>query len=869
MPSEKRRDALVVVVLLSASVLGGRTTGAESQTPQTVTCSQIYSQGGWAMRACVESPPTMPPMSLTLDGSPVGPCTYLEIYHQSQGWPGTPAVAVLYASGFTRLKPGADPVPPIPFGTSFVLGPAYWAAGGPYYHNPTLTQLEIDTSWLPMGPLRMHADGTNGQFSVAYDLTMPAPRDRQTRLHVTQRYEATAAVSIDAARRDAHEGFKLVQFSSMFVSESGPCDFGNVACHDSNAARFIGSDGARRQTAFGSLTLPGSVFPTPAALGDTWVDALHTDDEGWQGNTPNARIALDVLPQDHTVTPQGWIAATTNPNDDNVGLWLHDDGPASIGWSPGQSAEIGYWLLAQDDPPDPTADLGLRPGTTFLDFEGTPPCFAVVPGPPVTASIVPVGGTTDSALELRYDLGSANGSWAQVRCNFDPPVDLSAFDHLRLGWRGSAAANSLQVALVNPRAGGGENIFARGYHHATHHDWWGQLVVPFGFLEGWTQGAAFDPSQVSAFFLSVVKDPLDDPGGAGRIAIDDVGAFNVVGRPIPSGFVPPTGHVLASAALASWLASAQQPTGLLRSWQQEAGCVAHTYDQALALLVFQKRAMWAQADALVDALVATQNADGSWYKSRDCVTLAPVHTEKWEGDVAWVVLALNHYLSVRERPCARFAARRAAQWLASLLDGSGCLLRDHTEGTIDVWWALRTAGPGYASQAAGLRNCLLSQYWDDVVGRFKGGRTWYQPYLDNQTWGAAFLKAIGEEEKARRALSYACRVLRVPDRGGALFGFDGQGGPWSVWNEGTGQYVAEGGEEAADIVHELLAQINPLGGQRGSPDDFSGGGVWTTRWSGVAPTAWSYFAINGSPLTIPGTGDVVFADGFDCAGGAK
>ncbi|HEC35854.1 MAG TPA: hypothetical protein ENI39_04895 [Anaerolineae bacterium] len=40
-------------------------------------------------------------------------------------------------------------------------------------------------------------------------------------------------------------------------------------------------------------------------------------------------------------------------------------------WSAGQSDSVGYWILAQDDPPEPWAELGLRTGLTFLDFEGS------------------------------------------------------------------------------------------------------------------------------------------------------------------------------------------------------------------------------------------------------------------------------------------------------------------------------------------------------------------------------------------------------------------------------------------------------------------------------------------------------------------
>lgn len=158
------------------------------------------------------------------------------------------------------------------------------------------------------------------------------------------------------------------------------------------------------------------------------------------------------------------------------------------------------------------------------------------------------------------------------------------------------------------------------------------------------------------------------------------------------------------------------------------------------------------------------------------------------------------------------------------------------------------AWPKYDKEAQGIKRCLLTAYWDEEMGRFKGGKSWWQPYLDNQTWGAAFLQAIDREESARRALSYAREVLLLPAQGGQLFGFDGQGGPWSVWNEGTAQYVALGGAGANDLLLELLAQQHEDGAMPAAPHDFTGGGVWASRWHGVAPTAWLYNALNHEPF---------------------
>jgi hypothetical protein len=264
---------------------------------------------------------------------------------------------------------------------------------------------------------------------------------------------------------------------------------------------------------------------------------------------------------------------------------------------------------------------------------------------------------------------------------------------------------------------------------------------------------------------------------------------------------------------------------------------------------------------VVAGLAATQTPAGAWAKSHDCDSLAPVHTELWEGDVAWAVFALGRYLEAGGGQLQAAAVRdAAAAWLAGRLDADGCL-GDHTEGTLDLWWALSSAGPAWQCPAARVERCLLELLWDPAMGRFKGGRAWWQPYLDNQTWGAAFLGAVSRPVDARRALSFARETLRTTARGGRLAGLDGQGGPWSPWNEGTAQYAASGGEGAVELAEELVAQQRADGAVPGGPDDFEGGGVWLTRWHGVAPTAWLYFALTGGPF--PAT-DRIFADGFEC-----
>lgn len=304
-------------------------------------------------------------MDVVLDGVSCGKMARITIYHTSKNYSGSPEIAAIYASGYVKLKQNADPRPAIPLASSFILGPAYNGTNDTseaymYNNSPQLTLIEINTSLLPDSSLLMNASGSNRDFGVAYEMNLSKPTDELTSLHVNQTYVAKENITINKTARDKYEGFKIVQFSSMFINEGGKCKNSTncsdttlaptIDCHDSNAARYMGN--VLIETAFKNLTLPSFIFNKPVHMTEFWLDLLHTDNESWQGNTPNLRIELDSSYDGGIFVPQGWIQDDVCPSNDNVGLWIHDNGTASMNWSKGQEGRISYWLRAQDNPPE-------------------------------------------------------------------------------------------------------------------------------------------------------------------------------------------------------------------------------------------------------------------------------------------------------------------------------------------------------------------------------------------------------------------------------------------------------------------------------------------------------------------------------------
>ena len=133
------------------------------------------------------------------------------------------------------------------------------------------------------------------------------------------------------------------------------------------------------------------------------------------------------------------------------------------------------------------------------------------------------------------------------------------------------------------------------------------------------------------------------------------------------------------------------------------------------------------------------------------------------------------------------------------------------------------------------------------VWTLQSGSNSFDIFLDNQTWGASFLQAIDRDEDARRTLSYARETLATCSSNGLICGLDGSG-PFSVWNEGTLQYIAAGGSHSQYYWDEVVKQQANDGGIPGSPDSYRGASIWLTPMHGVAPTAWLYFAGTDGPF---------------------
>jgi hypothetical protein len=236
-----------------------------------------------------------------------------------------------------------------------------------------------------------------------------------------------------------------------------------------------------------------------------------------------------------------------------------------------------------------------------------------------------------------------------------------------------------------------------------------------------------------------------------------------------------------------------------------------TYDNALAALAFLTMGERERAASTLDALARLVRPDGSLWFSYNTANDWPSEADHESalvrtGAVAWVGYAFTFYLKhappcTGDRGCAReraffsTTAARLAKYLLTLQVNDQSDPRDgllrlgygtitlaysakanevielyldepamgiSTENNISAWFFLRQlaelTGEVRWSQAAGrIQLGLLTHLWNDALGQFNqgfrsSGLLDSGKALDCASWGALFLLAAGETEKARRAL---------------------------------------------------------------------------------------------------------------------
>lgn len=516
---------------------------------------------------------------------------------------------------------------------------------------------------------------------------------------------------------------------------------------------------------------------------------------------------------------------------------------------------------------EPAAEFTRLPwsSTTIQDCENPAQWGTIFPAG-ASITLAATDGIHNNGLRLNYDL--SGDSWVIANCRFPQPLNLSSDDSIGLWYRGTPLTSEHRLEIKVKDA---DDEFIVHIPRVAHVPTYVHVYVDHRLFtdQDTTAGdGILNWSDIREILIAISRgDPSDysrqPPTYSGTFDIDLITSCNSKARAIPAGFERLTGNPAVAAAAAAWIANRQNATtGLIPSWSGDADPLAYLYDDALALMVLMSTHPQ-KAAQLAATLLSLQLPDGSWHRRYNAATKAIVpmgdlDAEFWVGDIAWMTYALARYARHTQSLTYAKAALHGAAYLSTRLqdDCGGKSIHWVTEGNIDTWWAFQATA--YHTQADQMQAYLLNCVWDSAQRRWVGGRTggWWSS-LDCQNWGGPIQVALGRQQDALAALGFAAEALRTWDFTHTIEAFDGQG-PFSVWYEGTAQYVCARGPGAQWLLdHVLNPAQRPDGSMPCTPPlpanlpnqvAWSGDGIWLTTWSGLAPTTWLYFANTDTPL---------------------
>lgn len=304
------------------------------------------------------------------------------------------------------------------------------------------------------------------------------------------------------------------------------------------------------------------------------------------------------------------------------------------------------------------------------------------------------------------------------------------------------------------------------------------------------------------------------------------------------------------------LAEYRPASGLVRSYGPDSALpnTTFTYDQALALQSAMVMDDPVTAATLAQGLMRIQSASGpnagGFTASAPQLNPGGGQQQFFTGNHAVALYALISYLRYAHHdptlePLVRDAVTAGLTWLEGRRRDTGPRAGLYTAGwgastgnldwaavehNLDVWQTLRLAAqvlPCSQCQvrAAELRDALVSVMWNEQNGRFDqgaraDGRDTVDP-LDGNSWGAIFLTAIGDSDRAGLALTNMSAFVVTHGEAAGYLAYRAQ--PMrptpvpSVWVEGTaGVALAQARSGNAAGQQSTLDALLPLQGTDGS-----------------------------------------------------
>ncbi len=307
--------------------------------------------------------------------------------------------ADIVANGFVRaVHQNADGSSGT-FGTSVITAPSFRPQGGVLDLIPDISRADIDLTYnFPMyeddgmggmvpaePPLRSDFTiSTTGDYGAA--ATVTSTRDYSadpvvgtTTFTVDFTFEALQNIDLDTARSVGNDAFRLITLSSMFASRA-------TGEYDASSLEVEEAGGGTTQLVLTDAT-PRDDFlfiaPVETTVGNTFT-LLQDDQATFNPDSPTIAVTIDSLTGVvGRVGVQGFLAASTDPNDDSLSVWLEwIDAPATI--TSGTTISGSFTVTATPPgaapTPDCPGDIDGNGSTDVFDFAELASNFGAGPG---------------------------------------------------------------------------------------------------------------------------------------------------------------------------------------------------------------------------------------------------------------------------------------------------------------------------------------------------------------------------------------------------------------------------------------------------------------------------------------------------------
>jgi len=246
--------------------------------------------------------------------------------------------ADIVANGFVRPLVQKSDGTSSAIGTSVVTHPGFKPNALPIITVPSVTRADANLLFNPPNtpggiperadPVTIQGTGTYPGFAtVVSSREYPDPSVGISQVEVTYTFTATSNITLQGgATGRGFDAFRLISMSSMLANlGTGQYDANYIAVENtSGQVRTLAIDDAPRGT---------YLFGAPQATGVGRSFTLYKDTAAtWNAGSPSIEVELISLSgAAGSLGVQGFLASSTDPNDDSLSVWLEWTGaPATI-----------------------------------------------------------------------------------------------------------------------------------------------------------------------------------------------------------------------------------------------------------------------------------------------------------------------------------------------------------------------------------------------------------------------------------------------------------------------------------------------------------------------------------------------------------